>query len=344
MELLTPRGQGGVAVVRATEGERHSVLQRLRTASGEEVMLAPFGPPKRAEFRLPSGIVDDVLVLDRGALGLEVHLHGGIALLDAVAAAFGELREPLRSAQQRLLETSFSREQAMLALEQIECDFPAWLARVARMPRAECQQELARAMARSRISMALAVPAKLAIVGEQNAGKSTLFNRLVFEERSLAGPLAGLTRDAVTEITALSGYPYEVMDTAGEAEGLDGVDAKALVQSRRARESADLVLLVVAQDRAPSRSDLAIAAAGALVVASKADCVAVDWPVAMKPLARVHASDLASAPSIRATMGQILREARGLPEAGPVGGAAAVDAAQFQALSELASACGVRTA
>jgi hypothetical protein len=64
----------------------------------------------------------------------------------------------------------------------------------------------------------------------------------------------------------------------------------------------------------------------------------------MKPRARFHASDLASAPSIRATMGQILREARGLPEAGPVGGAAAVDAAQFQALSELASACGVRTA
>jgi hypothetical protein len=43
-------------------------------------------------------------------------------------------------------------------------------------------------------------------------------------------------------------------------------------------------------------------------------------------------------------MGQILRTARGLPEAGPVGGAAAVDAAQFHALMELASEFGVSTA
>jgi small GTP-binding protein len=344
MELLTPRGHGGVAIVRAADAERALVLERLRTPSGDPIVLVPFGPPKRAEFRLPNGIADDVLVVDRGSLGVEVHLHGGMALLDAVAAAFGELRDPPRSAQQRLLETAFSREQAMLALEQVECDFPTWLAKVARMPRAEGQQELERALARSRIAMALAVPAKLAIVGEQNAGKSTLFNRLVFEERSLAGPLAGLTRDAVTEITSLAGYPYELMDTAGEAEGLDGVDANALVRSRRVRESADLVLLVVAQDRMPSRSDLRIAAEGSLLVASKADRPAMDWPAVMNPLARFHASDLASAPSIRETMGQILRTARGLPVAGPVGGAAAVDAAQFHALLELASDFGVSTA
>jgi GTP-binding protein len=58
-------------------------------------------------------------------------------------------------------------------------------------------------------------PLKLAIVGRPNAGKSTLLNRLVGEERMLTGPEPGLTRDAVAVVLDDPGGPIELVDTAG---------------------------------------------------------------------------------------------------------------------------------
>lgn len=57
---------------------------------------------------------------------------------------------------------------------------------------------------------------KLAIVGRPNAGKSTLVNRLLNEDRMITGPEPGLTRDAVAvELTDTDGFRYELVDTAG---------------------------------------------------------------------------------------------------------------------------------
>ena len=58
-------------------------------------------------------------------------------------------------------------------------------------------------------------PLKLAIVGRPNAGKSTLLNRLIGEERMLTGPEPGLTRDAVSVVLEDPGGPVELVDTAG---------------------------------------------------------------------------------------------------------------------------------
>ena len=58
-------------------------------------------------------------------------------------------------------------------------------------------------------------PLKLAIVGRPNAGKSTLLNRLLGEERMLTGPEPGLTRDAVAVVLADPDGPIELVDTAG---------------------------------------------------------------------------------------------------------------------------------
>ena len=59
-------------------------------------------------------------------------------------------------------------------------------------------------------------PLKLAVVGVPNAGKSTLLNRLLGEERMITGPEPGLTRDAVSvRLTDTDGTPIEIVDTAG---------------------------------------------------------------------------------------------------------------------------------
>ena len=58
-------------------------------------------------------------------------------------------------------------------------------------------------------------PLKLAIVGRPNAGKSTLINRLLGEERMITGPEPGLTRDAVASVLRDAEGPIELVDTAG---------------------------------------------------------------------------------------------------------------------------------
>lgn len=56
---------------------------------------------------------------------------------------------------------------------------------------------------------------KIAIVGRPNAGKSTLLNALVGEQRSMTGPEAGITRDAITVQWEHKGVPVRLVDTAG---------------------------------------------------------------------------------------------------------------------------------
>ena len=70
-------------------------------------------------------------------------------------------------------------------------------------------------------------PIRIAVVGRPNAGKSTLINRLLGEERLLTGPEAGLTRDAITVPLAWHGRHFLVHDTAGLRRRFGGLDKLA---------------------------------------------------------------------------------------------------------------------
>jgi tRNA modification GTPase len=117
----------------------------------------------------------------------------------------------------------------------------------------------------------------LAIVGRPNAGKSSLFNRLVERERAIVTAMPGTTRDTVTERVSMAGIPVELIDTAGLREGTDEAERMGIARSREAMAEADVVVLVV--DAAVAREagrmgeeeravlDGLSAAAGAAIVA-----------------------------------------------------------------------------
>jgi len=86
---------------------------------------------------------------------------------------------------------------------------------------------------------------RLAIVGRPNAGKSSLFNRLVERERAIVTASPGTTRDTVSERVAIDGIPVELIDTAGLREASDEAERMGIARSREAMAEADLVLLVV---------------------------------------------------------------------------------------------------
>jgi tRNA modification GTPase len=89
----------------------------------------------------------------------------------------------------------------------------------------------------------------LAIVGRPNAGKSSLFNRLVERERAIVTAAPGTTRDLVKERISLDGIPLELVDTAGLREGLreslEEAEQLGIARSREALADAALVLVVL---------------------------------------------------------------------------------------------------
>jgi tRNA modification GTPase len=115
----------------------------------------------------------------------------------------------------------------------------------------------------------------LAIVGRPNAGKSSLFNRLVERDRAIVTATPGTTRDTVSERIALDGIPIELVDTAGLREGVEEVEQLGIARSREALADAALVLVVLDATQPLNDEERrlleAVAGRPALVVVNKSD-------------------------------------------------------------------------
>lgn len=97
----------------------------------------------------------------------------------------------------------------------------------------------------------------LAVVGRPNAGKSSCFNALLGQERSIVMDLPGTTRDLVSEHTSIGGIPVRLLDTAGVGAPGDPAAMIGADRTYRAIADADAVLLVVDRSRGPGGEDLA---------------------------------------------------------------------------------------
>ena len=85
----------------------------------------------------------------------------------------------------------------------------------------------------------------LAIVGRPNVGKSSLFNRLLEQDRAIVTDIPGTTRDVVSEVAAIHGLPVKLFDTAGIREGEGLAETLGIERSFQAMADADLTLVVV---------------------------------------------------------------------------------------------------
>jgi len=83
------------------------------------------------------------------------------------------------------------------------------------------------------------------IAGRPNAGKSSLFNLLLKEERSIVTEIPGTTRDWIEALISLEGIPIRLADTAGLRESLDPVEKIGVERSRDLLEAAELILYLI---------------------------------------------------------------------------------------------------
>jgi len=139
----------------------------------------------------------------------------------------------------------------------------------------------------------------LAIVGRPNVGKSSLFNRLLEQDRAIVTEIPGTTRDLVSEAAAIHGIPVKLVDTAGirQAEGV--VETLGIERSFQAMAEADLTLVVIDRSRSldPQDHDLIARATShsrTLIVVNKSDLPAApDLPPGDLPLGGIAVSALA---------------------------------------------------
>lgn len=85
----------------------------------------------------------------------------------------------------------------------------------------------------------------LAITGRPNVGKSSLFNRLLEQDRAIVTDIPGTTRDLVSEVASIDGIPVKLVDTAGIRIGQDVVESLGIERSYQAMADADLIVVVV---------------------------------------------------------------------------------------------------
>ena len=125
---------------------------------------------------------------------------------------------------------------------------------------------------------------KLALVGKPNAGKSSLLNKLLGEERSIVSEIPGTTRDAIDEKMVFGDVPVTLIDTAGirrRGKVSPGVEKYSVVRSMRAIERCDVALLMIDATTGISEQDTHIA--GYILEAWKSTVVLVNkWDAVEK--------------------------------------------------------------
>ena len=93
---------------------------------------------------------------------------------------------------------------------------------------------------------------RVVIAGPPNAGKSTLFNALVESEAAITAPIAGTTRDVLMRPVAVSGVPFQFLDTAGlRGDSDDAIEAIGMERAMKAVALADLVLWLGGEGEGP---------------------------------------------------------------------------------------------
>lgn len=97
----------------------------------------------------------------------------------------------------------------------------------------------------------------VAIVGATNAGKSTLLNRLLHDDKAIVSDIHGTTRDTIEDTISIDGVLFRFIDTAGLRDTTDEIESRGIERARRKMEAADIVMWIVDAERPDNIADTA---------------------------------------------------------------------------------------
>ncbi|MDA0658439.1 MAG: 50S ribosome-binding GTPase [Planctomycetota bacterium] len=229
----------------------------------------PTANPKRPRFGLwafsnnPS-VVEEVVVVNDFGDQFELHHHGGVAIQALLREQLGRLGfrertwgewivagepDPIRQAALVSLASVLTRRGAVLLLDQYHGALRCAIQRIRQMLQVgqleSARQEMLALSERSPFGLRTSVPWKVTFTGPPNVGKSSLLNAMLGFRRAIVTDEPGTTRDVVTELTALDGWPVRLADTAGVRSTPESrVEAIGMAQAEQEILQADVVVQV----------------------------------------------------------------------------------------------------
>lgn len=184
-----------------------------------------------------------------------IHSKNEFALKASMKQLRGGVSDKVRSLRDRILSEIAYIEAALDDPEHISLeDYPASLEEKIFQMKNELKQMLDNADQGKLLKEGL----QTVIVGKPNAGKSSLLNVLVGEDRAIVTSIAGTTRDVLEESIKLHGIGLNIIDTAGIRETEDEVEKIGVDKARSYAEMADLILYVVDSSRPLDEDDASV--------------------------------------------------------------------------------------
>ena len=175
-----------------------------------------------------------------------IHSKSEISQEKALDRLSGKLRDSLAAVKTRLVDILASLEVQLDYAEDEIID--EWV-----FPKAEVSSIISSLKALSSTYGASRIyreGAKVVLAGAANAGKSSLFNLLVKEDRAIVSPVPGTTRDFIENWIDLGGIPVRLFDTAGLRSSDDMVESEGIRRSEALMDDADLIIYLVDPDDA----------------------------------------------------------------------------------------------
>ena len=294
--LATPRGRGGVAVVRVSGADAFLIAEKI---TGRAVSKGDAGRFFHVNFSYDGKILDDGLLLvfssPRSYTGenvVEFQTHGGeiaprrvleatlasgarlarrgeftqraflngrldlsqaeavIDLIDArtqrsadeaVGRLKGALVRPFENLYDEAIDVSSRIEHA---LDFDESELPDEFHKKLNFDLNSILSKISSLLSTAREGKLLREGALVVLAGKPNAGKSSLMNALLGENRVIVSDIPGTTRDSIEEMLEIKGWPVRLLDTAGLRDTSDTIEAEGVERSEKLISQADIVLVL----------------------------------------------------------------------------------------------------
>ena len=256
--LLTPPGEAAIAVFELSgSGAADELAVRFRPRGRTPVVEDDL---RFGRFDFGGDIAEDCVVRTyRGKAGpvAEISIHGSLALVARAATLWPPLPvetlpASLESEAATLAGEAFADQQIRFfhaAPPALRRRVDAIRDRVRRGDLAGAEDELAAVSADAPLGAAFASPPVVVFTGPVNAGKSSLFNALLGEDRAIVSPTPGTTRDVVEERFVRRGLPFVLLDTAGLRDAEDPVEREGVLRALAAARGAAVVVRVADASR-----------------------------------------------------------------------------------------------
>ena len=263
--MLTATGRGAVAVVAVWGPGVSTTIDELFGSVSKKRLSKQSG--QCIFYGVWKSTGEDVVVVrpagfkKANSAAWEVHCHGGTSAPRSVLDSFSErgFRELNQSEIARRIQGGNWRSELAVAMTRALTETTARqllhqysiadheLNRICSLLESDpsgAESELIDMLNWSDFGLHLTTPWTVVFCGEPNVGKSSLVNAIVGFNRAIVHETAGTTRDVVSQVTAIHGWPVEIKDTAGLRDTTDAIEQKGIELGEAEIRNADLVVAV----------------------------------------------------------------------------------------------------